>query len=101
MSYSEHVAEHRRLAMLKVIAESDGYSCNEFMLGELLNDDYGHRIGTDSIRTELAWLAEQGLIKLRTTSDVQIATLTYRGSDVAIGKAVVPGVKRPGPGGVA
>lgn len=101
MSYTEHVAEHRRLAILQVTAGSDGYTCNEFMLGELLADDYGHRIGGDLIRTELAWLAEQGLIKLRDTGDVRIATLTSRGSDVAMGKAVVPGVKRPGPGGVA
>jgi hypothetical protein len=51
------------------------------------------------VRSEIAWLAEQGLA----TSDelpggLLVATLTERGSDVASGRASVPGVQRPNPG---
>jgi len=50
------------------------------------------------VRTDLAWLAEQGLLQTATTGDVTMATLLTRGVDVAAGRAVVPGVKRPLPG---
>jgi hypothetical protein len=58
---------------------------------------YGHTASLDQVRTDLAWLAEQGLVSSRTTADVTIATLTARGVDVATGRAVQPGVKKPMP----
>lgn len=97
MSYSEHVDADRRLVILRVLAESAAYTCNEYLIGSML-DGFGHVVGADRVRTDLAWLAEQGLIEVRDTADVQIATLTQRGLDVANGRAVVPGVKRPAPG---
>ena len=40
---------------------------------------------------------EQGLVESRTTGDVVLAKLTARGADVAGGRAVVHGVKKPMP----
>ena len=47
------------------------------------------------MRAELAWLAEQDLLKVEQLDRLQVATLTGRGQDVATGAATVPGVKRP------
>jgi len=50
------------------------------------------------LRADLAWLAEQGLVTIEEVATVMIATVTRRGGDVAFGRAVVPGVRRPEPG---
>lgn len=65
------------------------------VLAEML-DNFGHPATRDQVKTELAWLAEQGLMMLQEAGSVRVATLTERGQDVAAGRAVVPGVKRPG-----
>lgn len=97
MSYADIVEADRRLVLLRVLANSTAYACNEHLLGTLAGS-FGHVVTTDRLRTDLAWLAEQGLITLCEVSGVQIATLLQRGLDVAQGRAHVPGVKRPAPG---
>ena len=94
--YARHVAADRRLVILRVLAESTGYQANEFTLEAVL-DDMGHTVSNQQVHTELAWLAEQGLLDSRKVGGVTIATISRRGIDVAHGKAVVPGVKRPLP----
>lgn len=96
MSYQEIVAADIRLSILAALEQDPAYSHNEYVLGSVLGA-VGHAIGRDRLRTELAWLAEQGLITLEAGSDIQVAKLTARGEDVALGRARVPGVKRPGP----
>lgn len=97
MSFQERLAEHRRLVILRILASSPGYECNSSILqGEL--DLYGLPVSRDTLHVDLAWLAEQQLIGLSDPlHTVKVATLTTRGMDVAAGRAVVPGVKRPGP----
>lgn len=97
MNYPEIVEADRRLVILKVLLDSAGYACNEHLLGTLLGS-FGHAVSNDRVRTDLAWLLEQGLISVREVGGVQIATLLQRGSFVATGVASVPGVKRPAPG---
>lgn len=94
--YARHQAADRRLVILRVLAESTGYQANEFTLEAVL-DDMGHTVSNQQVHTELAWLAEQGLLDSRKVGGVTIATISRRGIDVAHGKAVVPGVKRPLP----
>ena len=94
--YARHQAADRRLVILRVLAESTGYQANEFTLEAVL-DDMGHTVSNQQVHTELAWLAEQGLLDSRKVGGVTSATVTRRGLDVAQGKAVVPGVKRPLP----
>lgn len=89
--------EDRRLAILLLLAESDAYSANEYLLRGAL-EGFGHNVGTDLLHTEFAWLEEQGLLRIRRSAAVTVAELTPRGLDVAKGNAQVPGVKRPEPG---
>ena len=50
---------------------------------------------SDRVRTDLAWMHEQQLLTVSQVADVHIARITARGQDVAAGRTVVPGVKRP------
>ena len=85
-----------RLVMLRCLAASSGRAANESLLCEQVAQ-WGHVVSADRLRTELQWLAEQRLVEIREIGGVAIATLTQRGLDVANGRAVVPGVRRPGP----
>ncbi|MNY08793.1 hypothetical protein D3C86_1416660 [compost metagenome] len=49
----------------------------------------------DRVKTLLAWLEEQGLVRIERLAQVQVAHLTGRGQDVAEGRATVPGIKKP------
>ncbi len=96
-TFADLIASDIRLVMLRCLNEDSGYALNESMLQSML-EALGHNVSRDKVRTELAWLAEQGLITVATVVSIQVATLTMRGADVAVGRATVPGVKRPRPG---
>jgi Fe2+ or Zn2+ uptake regulation protein len=96
-SYAEVLTEDRRLVLLKLLAESTGYKATGYVLQPAL-ESLGHVASMDAIRTDLAWLAEQGLVRLEEVGGVVIATITARGIDVGAGRATVPGVKKPLPG---
>jgi hypothetical protein len=97
-SYRELAMEDLRLVLLRVLAEAPGYEANSFILAGAA-EEFGHHVSTDLLRTELTWLAEQGLVSVKTLAAVQVASLSPRGLDVAKGNASIPGVKRPAPGG--
>lgn len=96
-SFAEHFAEDRRLVALRILEKSPGYQANEFVIHAMLAS-HGHSVSRDLVRTDLAWLAEQGLVTLTRAGAMQIATLAERGADAAAGRTTVPGVKRPAPG---
>ncbi|KAB7624337.1 ArsR family transcriptional regulator [Alkalilimnicola sp. S0819] len=96
MSYQQLLQEDRRLVILRLLAESQGYTANIYLLSAAL-PGFGHAISHDGLRAELAWLDEQALISVSKVSDVEVAKLTPRGNDVAHGRARCPGVKRPEP----
>ena len=97
MSFKNLLTEDRRLVILRFLAEDPSYRLNTSVLRTAL-DAFGHSVSRDQVETDVAWLAEQGLVSVEPVGPVRVATLTGRGVDVATGKAVVPGVKRPGPG---
>lgn len=97
MSFQKTVTEDRRLSLLLVLAQTPGYSANAFLLRDAIGQIYGHSASIDQVVGDIAWLAEQGLVTARTAGDVTLATMTARGADVAAGRAVVPGVKKPMP----
>lgn len=94
-NFSSFLAEDRRLVILRVLADMPGYRTNSFLLTTLLGK-FGHEPSADQVKGDLAWLQEQGLVKVDDAQGVFVATLTTRGADVGAGRAVVPGVKRPG-----
>ena len=96
--FAERYAEDRRLVLLKLLEEAPGYTGNEYLLHTTLAQ-FGHAVSRDLVRTDLAWLAEQGLVSVDLgIPSLQVVTLTERGLDAANGRAAVPGVKRPAPG---
>lgn len=95
-SFSAHVAADRRLAILRILEGSAEYRANLYLVQRLLAET-GHSASLDTISTDLAWLAEQGLLELDTVGGVSIPQLLSRGVDVACGRAIVPGVARPMP----
>jgi len=97
MNFDKLLTEDRRLVILRLLSAAPGYAANAFVLREGLAAS-GHAVSADQLATELAWLAEQGLLSTAPVADMLVARLTPRGADVAAGLAVVPGVKRPEPG---
>ncbi len=96
LSYAEIVTQEARLVLLRLLAESTDYTSNSSMLDMAL-DAFGVSLSRDQVDTQLAWLAEQGLVSIEKIATVTRATLTARGLDVSTGAAKCPGVKRPGP----
>lgn len=92
--FAAHLAEDRRLVILRVLLESSAYTANEFLLHSMV-ERLGHVVSTDRIRTDLSWLQEQELVTVEAVAGVRIAKLQIRGEDVARGRTEVPGVKRP------
>ncbi|RMG56317.1 MAG: hypothetical protein D6717_06780 [Gammaproteobacteria bacterium] len=97
MSFPQIVIENARLIILQALEEDPDYSHNEDILRGVL-EAFGHRLSHDRLRTELHWLAEQGLVGLEQVRDLLVVRLTPRGEDVALGNTRVPGVARPRPG---
>ncbi|HBG06313.1 MAG: hypothetical protein A2075_12145 [Geobacteraceae bacterium GWC2_58_44] len=97
MEFADLLTEDERLVILRALEKDLGYSHNESILHSVV-ERYGHACSRDKVRTHLTWLQEQGLLTLKTVGTIYVATITQRGADVATGRAVVPGVKRPSPG---
>lgn len=98
MNFKDVQTQDIRIIILRTLAESAGYSCNESIINEIVCT-FGHCVSRDRIKTELRWLEEQALVSLKEVLDIIVATITERGADVAQGRAEVPGVKKPRPRG--
>lgn len=96
-AYSDLVTEHGRLTILRLLAEQPGYQANCSVLKDGLELYAVIRWSRDRVRSEVAWLSEQGLVKSRHVGGLVVAQLTQRGEDVAAGVSTVPGIKRPSP----
>lgn len=94
-NFTAHLQEDRRLVLLRLLAEMPTYTANSSVLTMALAS-YGHAVTRDLVRTDLHWLQEQGLVIVGDLGPMLVATATERGQDVASGRAIVPGVKRPG-----
>ena len=94
--FANLVAEDLRLRILQLLGEADGYDLNIRILGAALSE-LGHRPSEDKLRSELAWLEEQGLVATHLVGTIVVAAATTRGLDAASGRARIPGVKRPEP----
>ncbi|ANQ83689.1 hypothetical protein dqs_0613 [Azoarcus olearius] len=83
----------RRRAILAALMVAPSYMMPARALREQINL-VGYAASLDRLLIDCAWLAEAGLI----TWSNEVATLSDRGADVVLGRAQVPGVKRPEPG---
>lgn len=94
MSYSDAVSADQRLVILEALEQDSGYSHNEHVLRSML-EATGHHVSRDMLRSQLAWLEEQGLVTVALVGETRVAKLTGRGEDAARGNARIPGVARP------
>lgn len=97
MSVAKVFQEARRLMVLRFLEQSTKYTTNELLLGSLLNGS-GHTASSDMVRSDIAWLEEQGLVTKKDMVGLWVVTISQRGNDVALGLTIVPGVRRLEPG---
>jgi len=97
MSLADVKQEDRRLLTLKALATGNDYSISDHVLRGLLGE-FGHHLAMDVLHADLAWLQDVGLLNIEKVGQMAIATITQRGADVAEGRAVIPGIRRPRPG---
>lgn len=71
-----------------------GFDGNENMIKTAL-DAYGHRVSSREVEAHLTWLSQHGLVELSTIADLTKAKLTQRGQDVAEGREIIEGIRRP------
>ena len=86
--------EHLRIALLRTLLNAPAHELNGSILVDVVRS-IGINATRDQVRIELQWLAEAGLASLQSFDALTVATLTARGEDVANGRAIVPGVKKP------
>ncbi len=86
--------ESRRCAMLRFLFDAPGCEINTSVMQDALAA-IGHPVSRDRVETDAAWLAEQELVEIEDFGAIKVVRLTGRGQDVATGRAVVSGVKRP------
>ena len=92
-SFEEHLAEDRRLVILRTLRETHG-SANDSVLHSAVSF-MGHRISREQVRDDMRFLLNHGLITDEWVGPVWVAKLTRRGSEVAQGTLHIQGIKRP------
>lgn len=94
-NYKEHSIEDRRLVVLRLLKEGDGY-CNESILYHGVVGAGHVRATREIVREDLEWLRDRNLVTHEFFQEtVLVAHLTARGRNVAAGKETVEGVKKP------
>lgn len=96
MSYQDTLRKHRRLTILRYLANCASYTSNASILSDVVND-FGISSTRDQITTELAWLAENGFVTNR-GEGMLVASATHQGVEIAEGRALHPDIQRPRPG---
>lgn len=101
MTFDRFLRADRRICLLRSLGCMPERRASHLVLREVLGS-LGHGVSRDLLLGDLSWLEEQGLVVcdcLKPGGEgCTVATLTPRGLDVALGRAVTPGVRRPMPG---
>jgi Fe2+ or Zn2+ uptake regulation protein len=93
MNYDEFNRKHRRLSILRILDAAPGYASNEAILHQMVNH-FGITSTRDQVRSELTWLAEQGLVRNEDLGSLLMTRATERGIDLAQGMANHPDIAR-------
>jgi hypothetical protein len=100
MSMVETIARSRRREILRLLTQAPPqFQGSSRVLHSALVSDFAFPPSLDQVKSDLVWLAEQGLVTVEVLADNRtiMGTLTARGADVAAGRAIVPGVEAPEP----
>lgn len=93
--FADYIQEDMRLVILRILNDMPSYTANSSVLYGVL-PRYGHNPSRDQVKSEIRWMEEMRLVEVEIVSDLLVAKISERGADVAMGRAVVPGVKKPG-----
>jgi len=94
--YQKTLAEHRRITILRLLNDGGGVA-NESILKDGL-EEVGLEAGLTRamVRDDLKFLETVGAIRQEWFGDkMVVAHLTERGADIAKGRVVIDGIKRP------
>lgn len=94
--FERNLAEHRRIVILRLLAEGSG-KANESILLDCL-DQVGLDAGLtrDAVRADLNFLTARDLVKLSFINEtLAVAAITTRGVDCAKGRIIIDGIKKP------
>lgn len=98
MSLADIQAEHRRIAILRMLAEQPQYRSNASVLADAL-PRVAHLVATRAqVIADIGYLAEIGAVTQEDLGNGVVGVeLSARGLEAAQGLATLPGVKRPSP----
>ncbi len=85
--------EHQRRSILTALSAMVGFGANHSMIRDTCAS-FGVEMSNDTVKTQLYWLGEQGLVSVKQQGNYVIAELKSRGQDVVDGLTFVPGIKR-------
>lgn len=92
---SDTMRRARRRVILEILASTPDGQSGELFIEPVLNSRR-IRSDRDQVRTELAWLADQGLIAIEEVSGEMFGTILAGGRAIAEAKRVHPDIeKRP------
>ena len=95
MNSAQRIAEaDRRRAILAALALAPAYTLPQRSLRAQV-EAVGYAVSLDLLRADIAWLGDVGLVD---PLELDHSRLTDRGLDTVLGRAQVPGVRRPEPG---
>ena len=89
--------EHQRRSILTALSAMVGFGANHSMVRDTCAS-FGVEMSSDTIKTQLYWLEEQGLVSVKSQGKYLIAELKARGQDVVDGLVLIPGIKRASAG---
>jgi hypothetical protein len=99
--YEKHLAEHRRITILRLLAGEDGQvgagTANESILFDCLEAvGLEAALTRQAVRDDLKWMEAHDLVRTEMVGgQLMVATITQRGVDCARGRIIVEGVKKP------
>ena len=97
MSLVDIKNEHQRRSILNALSAMVGFGANHSMVRDTCAS-FGVEMSNDTIKTQLYWLDEQGLVSVKVQGNYLLAELKARGQDVVDGLVFIPGIKRPSAG---
>lgn len=90
------IAEHRALAILRLVERANAYRSNERLIAARL-EQLGMAALPEQVRDMLDGFERRGFVRAEHSSGVVVVTLTQAGQEVACGLRPAEGVLRPRP----
>ena len=96
MNFEQTLAQDRRLAMLRILLEVNGEANESVLCSGLESIGHSRMLTRENVRGDLRFLETAGAIRLSWFDGrIAVAHLLIRGEEIAKGKIVVEGIKRP------